>query len=199
MIDLQGFILAILPIALSPGASFTLAISSVSSSGFRGVLKVIVGTGLGIVVHGILVGLGVSSVIAENAMLLNALTLCGIAFLFYLGVKLLVSGFNARSGASFAVKKIGVKDAFLLNIFNVKALLFYLTVVPMFAGADFIHYLYLSSLHVFIMLAWTSVCSLLFIMAQKQLSFAKVSLVVNVAGGVCLVYLACVSAFAFNR
>jgi len=198
MIDLQGFTLAILPIALSPGASFALSMSNMSSTGFQGVLKVIVGTGLGIAVHGILVGLGVSSVIVENAMLLNALKLCGIAFLFYLGVRLLASGFSARSGSSYALKEAGVKDAFLLNIFNVKALLFYLTVVPMFAGADFMNYLYLSSLHVFIMLTWTSMCSLLFIMAQKQLSFAKISAVVNVAGGVCLVYLACVSAVAFN-
>ncbi|MDU7870841.1 MAG: LysE family translocator, partial [Pantoea sp.] len=36
-IDYSGFLVAILPIALSPGASFTLAINSALAEGWRGV------------------------------------------------------------------------------------------------------------------------------------------------------------------
>ncbi len=188
-----------IPVALSPGASFTLAISNVSVTGLRGAFKVIAGTGLGIIVHGALVGLGISSLLVENMALLSVLKIAGIAFLFYLGIRLLVSGLKAHVGTFESLKEVGVKEAFLLNIFNVKALLFYLTIVPIFAGIDVTNYLYLSSLHILTMAVWTIICSFLFIVAQERFSFSKSSMVVNVVGGLCLVYLSCASAFGLNN
>lgn len=188
-----------MPIAFSPGASFTPGISNASISGGRGVFKVIVGTGLGILVHGSFVGAGISNVIVKNAMLLNAIKLTGVIFLFYLGVRLLLSGLKFRNHHFKAPKETSIKEAFLLNIFNVKALLFYLTVVPIFAGVEFDSYLYLASLHVLIMCVWTTICSYIFLLAKKRISVLKVSMVVNIIGGSFLLYFSYLSAVNFNN
>lgn len=55
-----------MPIALFPIESFALAISSVSLQGFNGIFKVIMGTGFGVVVHKLLVGLSIFSFIVKN-------------------------------------------------------------------------------------------------------------------------------------
>ncbi|QUJ66197.1 LysE family translocator [Photobacterium sp. GJ3] len=199
MIDLQGFVFAMIPIALSPGASFTLAISNASASGARGAFKVIVGTGLGILVHGSLVGAGFSSFIVKNVILLNTLKLVGIIFLFYIGVRLLILGLEFRNGSFNELKETSIKEAFLLNIFNAKALLFYVTVVPIFAGIEFSTYLYLSVLHVLVMSVWTAICSYIFFLAKERGDFSKVSMVVNIIAGMCLVYFSYVSAVSFNN
>lgn len=190
--------LAMIPIALSPGASLSLAMSNVSSEGFRGVFKVIIGTGFGIVVHGMLVGLGISSFIVENVVLLSTLKLAGILFLFYLGIRLLLLARKSRPGVIGSLKSVSIQEAFLLNIFNAKAILFYLTVVPIFAGIHFVGYLYLSMLHVLIMAIWTSICSYCFVVAQKKFQLTNVNMTINIAGGLCLVYLSCVSALGLN-
>lgn len=197
--DWHGFIVAMFPIALSPGASFTLAISNASIAGFRGVFKVILGTGFGIILHGVFVGLGISSFIVKDVILLRIITLVGTAFLFYLGVKLLISGLKLRVRGPTSDEETSFQKAFLLNIFNVKAILFYLTVVPIFGGVNFVSYLYLSSLHVLVMSVWTAICGYLFITAQKNISFAKVSVIVNIIGGICLVYLSYIFSLSLNN
>ncbi len=185
------------PIALAPGASFTLDISNVMIFGARGVLKVILGTGLGILSHGLLVGLGISKLLMNNTYILNFLKLFGIIFLLYLGIKLLLSGLRSQNINTDSLKPVSIKEAFLLNIFNVKALLFYLTVVPLFAGSHLINYVYLASLHTLTMGIWTFICGFLFVVAQEKFQLLKIHTFVGVIGGVCLMYLACVSAFNF--
>ena len=56
-----AFIIAILPVALSPGASFTLAINNTLVAGARGLAAIILGTALGIYTHALLIGLGISA------------------------------------------------------------------------------------------------------------------------------------------
>ncbi|MCW2254756.1 threonine/homoserine/homoserine lactone efflux protein [Providencia alcalifaciens] len=53
-----GFILTLLPIVISLGASFSIALNSTLNKGFRGLVVPILGTGLGILTHGLLVGVG---------------------------------------------------------------------------------------------------------------------------------------------
>ena len=65
MVDYSVFILTLLPFALSPGASFTLAISNVAQVGLRGCVSVIIGTTGGIVFYSLLVGFGVLELITR--------------------------------------------------------------------------------------------------------------------------------------
>lgn len=109
--DLIGFTLAIAPIALSPGASFTLAINNAIQHGIRGTGKIITGTLLGIYTHTFLAGVGITRLVVTYSSLVNTLKILGTAYLLYLAARLIRSGLN------------------------IKAVMLYLTVVPVFAGS----------------------------------------------------------------
>ena len=143
MLDTMGFLLAIIPIALSPGASFTLAVSNISISGLRSAFSIILGTGVGILIHGFLVGIGVSNFIADSPIAMIALQITGVLFLGYLAIRLLLNGvLSFKNKAKLNSNLAGFKEALLLNLFNAKAIILYLTVVPIFAGKELVNYFF---------------------------------------------------------
>ncbi|MEI8634922.1 LysE family transporter [Vibrio sp. PP-XX7] len=85
--NVSGFVFSILPIALSPGVSFTLAISNVSLSGMRGAYKVVIGTGIGIALHALVAGLGVSGFLADQPIYNQCIKRCRGALLILAGGK----------------------------------------------------------------------------------------------------------------
>ncbi|PIF02068.1 MAG: hypothetical protein CR979_01600, partial [Propionibacterium sp.] len=163
--------------------------SNVSIAGIRGVLNIILGTGLGIFIHGIFAGVGVSKIIAESPILFSLLKILGILFLFYLGIRFIVLAFKSNNKLD-SHKEVSIKESFLLNIFNAKALLFYITVVPIFAGINFINYIYLSLLHILTMAIWLLICGFVFVFAQEKMKSSKFEKVINLIGGVVLIGLA---------
>ncbi|RBP79547.1 LysE family translocator [Marinomonas rhizomae] len=196
--DIQGFVIAILPIALSPGASFTLALSNVAINGMKGAFKVLIGTGLGIILHGLLVGLGISNVLNKSQVVMNSLQIIGIAFLLWLGLKLVTSGMKLlHHKMEFTASDVSVKQAFLLNIFNAKAIVLYLTVVPIFAGSSLSSYLLLATTHVIIMALWILIFSLMFCFAKEKLKVNIISAIINIVGGGCLLTMSCHSALNY--
>ena len=82
-----AFIIAILPVALSPGASFTLAINNTLVAGARGLAAIILGTALGIYTHALLIGLGISALLVRSPIIFNLLSVAGAAYLLWLGVQ----------------------------------------------------------------------------------------------------------------
>lgn len=90
--DILGFTAAILPIAMSPGASFTMAVNNAVHDGFRGVTPVIAGTAAGIYIHAMLAGLGVTRLVAGSSPAMGALRICGTVYLFWLAIRMLKSG-----------------------------------------------------------------------------------------------------------
>lgn len=196
--DIQGFVIAILPIAISPGASFTLAMSNVAMNGIQGAFKVVIGTGLGIVLHGLLVGLGISNLLSKSQFVMSSLQIIGIAFLLLLGLKLVTSGMKLlHNKAVFTASDVSIKQAFLLNTFNAKAIILYLTVVPIFAGSGLSSYLLLSTIHVTIMALWILIFSLMFCFAKEKLKVNIIGAAVNIIGGLCLLYMSCHSALNY--
>lgn len=196
--DIHGFVIAILPIALSPGASFTLALSNVAINGIKGAFKVVIGTGLGIILHGLLVGLGISNVLSKSQFVMSSLQVFGIAFLLWLGLKLVTSGMKLlHHKMEFTASDVSVKQAFLLNIFNAKAIILYLTVVPIFAGSGLSSYLLLSIIHVTIMTLWILIFSLVFCFAKERLKVNIIGAAVNIIGGLCLLHMSCHSALNY--
>ncbi|NVK72944.1 MAG: LysE family translocator [Oceanospirillaceae bacterium] len=193
--DIQGFVIAILPIALSPGASFTLALSNVAMNGIKGAFKVVMGTGLGIILHGLLVGLGISNALNKSQVVMNSLHIIGMAFLLWLGLKLVTSGMKLLHHKTvLSASNVSIKQAFLLNVFNTKAIILYLTVVPIFAGSGLSSYLLLSIIHVTIMTLWILIFSLVFCFAKERLKVNIISSVINIIGGLCLLYMSLHSA-----
>ncbi len=62
-----GFAVAVLPLALTPGASLTLTTTYLLRGERQSAKLCVVGTGLGILTHGTLAGLGLSAVVMRSA------------------------------------------------------------------------------------------------------------------------------------
>ncbi|MDV5355880.1 LysE family translocator [Enterobacter asburiae] len=189
-INIMGFIPVLLPVALSPGASFTLAMNSALAGGRGGLLRTLAGTALGIYTHALLIGLGVTAILVSSPALFNALKYAGAAYLIWLGVQLIRSGLTTKE---VTLQEDGptvtLKEAWLANVLNPKAIVFYLTVVSQFAGSrgDVSHYLLLATVHVLVMGVWLIALSNMLIFSAQRANPANVKRGVNLAGGVVLI------------
>ena len=197
LINVAGFLLALLPVALAPGASLTLSLANASASGYRGVAKVVAGTALGILCHGAMAGFGISSLVAHHPAVLKLLKAVGLVYLLYLAIRLIKTGISPTQTPQPASQHNQVKDAFLLNLLNVKALLFYLSIVPIFAGNQAFDYVYLSVVHIAIMALWTFAICTLYLRAQATIGLAVSSRLIHFVGGLCLLYLCGTTAVSF--
>ena len=188
-----AFIIAILPVALSPGASFTLAINNTLVAGTRGLSAIILGTALGIYTHALLIGLGISALLVRSPIIFNLLSVAGAAYLLWLGVQLLRRGRHiSQPVAAYRSARMGIKDAWLANVLNPKAVMLYLTVVSQFAGRDhaLLHYLLLASIHVAIMALWLVIICFTLLTSARVINIRKLSIAINIGGGLILVFFA---------
>ena len=188
-----AFIIAILPVALSPGASFTLAINNTLVAGARGLAAIILGTALGIYTHALLIGLGISALLVRSPIIFNLLSVAGAAYLLWLGVQLLRRGRHiSQPVASYRSACMGIKDAWLANVLNPTAVMLYLTVVSQFAGRDhaLLHYLLLASIHVAIMALWLVIICFTLLTSARVINIRKLSIAINIGGGLILVFFA---------
>lgn len=187
--NLLGFALAILPVALSPGASFTLAMNNAVQQGIRCTGRIILGTLLGIYTHALLAGLGITRLIAAYPALMNTIKIIGTAYLIYLAIRLIRSGLNAQDMAfTSGNRSTGIKEAYLANVLNIKAIMLYLTVVPAFAGSGATpwSYLVLASIHVAIMALWLLFAGQMLIRSAAKISTRKLKKVIDIGGGTLL-------------
>ncbi|MBK0079241.1 MULTISPECIES: LysE family translocator [Kosakonia] len=189
-INIMGFIPVLLPVALSPGASFTLAMNSALAGGRGGLLRTLAGTALGIYTHALLIGLGVTAILVSSPALFNVLKYAGAAYLMWLGVQLIRSGLTTSEMTLRADgPTVTLKEAWLANVLNPKAIVFYLTVVSQFAGSrgDVSHYLLLATVHVLVMGAWLIALSNVLVFSAQKANPVNVKRVVNLAGGAVLI------------
>ncbi|MDO6406022.1 LysE family translocator [Pantoea phytobeneficialis] len=192
-LNLIAFIIAILPVALSPGASFTLAINNTLSAGSRGLAAIIVGTALGIYTHALLIGSGISALLLHSPRVFTLLSFAGSLYLFWLGVQLIKRGRNVASPyLSARPRQTTMKEAWLANVLNPKAVMLYLTVVSQFAGKQsaFAHFLLLATVHILIMSLWLVLVCFALLTSAKLINIQKMGFFINVIGGAVLVIFA---------
>jgi threonine/homoserine/homoserine lactone efflux protein len=189
-INLLGFMPALLPVALSPGASFTLVMSSALAGGRRGLFRTLAGTALGIYTHALLIGLGITAVIVSSPAMYGVLKMAGTVYLLWLGGMLIRSGLNAKHAPSQnSLSSVTVREAWLANLLNPKAIIFYLTVVSQFAGkhGGVGSYLTLASVHVAVMSLWLITLSHTLVFSAKNANPVMLKKYVNIAGGALLI------------
>ncbi|WP_349886853.1 LysE family transporter [Pantoea ananatis] len=192
-INLTGFLPALLPIALSPGASFTLAMNSALTAGRKGLVKTLLGTALGIYTHALLIGLGLSTALVTSPALFALLKIAGVLYLFWLGGLLLITGVRTRA---FVLRTTGrattFKGAWLANVANPKAVLFYLTVVSQFVGdrAGIDAFLTLATVHIVVMSLWLALFSQALVFSAQKINPVALKRYVNIGGGLLLIGIA---------
>ncbi|MDE9447132.1 LysE family translocator [Xenorhabdus bovienii] len=188
-IDILSFMPALLPVALSPGASFTLVMSSALSGGRSGLLRTLAGTAVGIYSHALLIGLGITAIIISLPGVYNVLEVVGTIYLLWLGFMLIRRGIKSKpDNVVSSPHSITAVDAFITNILNPKAIIFYLTVVSRFAGQQggVGSYLILASVHVVVMSLWLVIVSHILIFSAKSSNPVLLKKYVNISGGLLL-------------
>lgn len=178
---LLGFGVALVPIVLTPGASFTLVSERGVSGDHRGALATIVGTGAGILTHAVLAGAGLAAVVMSSAQLYSAIRVIGAMYLIVLGLMLLwqsrahVADITdvaenaptpARDGEPRAPQTSmwgALAKAYVANVLNVKAAAVYLSLAPQFLTAHEVGtfaMVQLATVHVGLMGLWLGLWAL---------------------------------------
>jgi threonine/homoserine/homoserine lactone efflux protein len=135
-----GFLLAVLPLVATPGASFTLLAQRVVSHGPRQAASVILGTATGLYIHAGMAAAGLSALVMRSSELFTALRVAGGVYLIALGLWTWRSRSHgsARAPTPAAlplgrrVRSSTYGHALLGNVLNPKAASIYLTLAPQF-------------------------------------------------------------------
>lgn len=189
-LNLLGFMPALLPVALSPGASFTLVMSGALAGGHKGLFRTLAGTALGIYTHAVLIGFGITAVLISSPAIFAVLKFFGTAYLLWLGAMLIRNGIRANSeGFADTKHSVTLREAWIANVLNPKAIIFYLTVVSQFAGVQggVCNYLTLASVHIVVMSVWLYAVSQTLIFSVKKANPLMLKKYVNIAGGMLLI------------
>jgi threonine/homoserine/homoserine lactone efflux protein len=152
------FAFASLVLIALPGPDYALITRNALIGGRSAGIRTALGGATGLTVHAAAAALGLSALLATSAAAYATLKLVGVAYLVYLGLKLLLSARSdevekpARTGHWFA-------QGFLSSALNVKVALFFLTFLPQFlpdTGSTLPAALGLSAIFAAIYIAWFS-------------------------------------------
>src|SRR5918999_5136823 len=151
------FVISSLVLIALPGPDQALIMRNALVGGRTAGLRAMLGGASGLTLHASAAALGVSALLATSATAYATLKLVGVAYLLYLGVKMLRSARRpgelepeARGGRPFM-------QGFVSNALNPKVALFFLTFVPQFlpdGGSTLPVALALSATFAAIYLAW---------------------------------------------
>lgn len=193
-----GFLVAITPVALTPGASFTLATQRTLAGHRNATAWVVVGTATGIYVHALLAAVGLSAVVMRSAQAFTVVKVLGGIYLVSLGAwTLWQTGHRQQSKASGAPQlpwtgRHSYPQAVLANVLNPKAASVYLTLAPQFLTADqvgVLTMLLLATVHVAVMAVWLTVWTAVLRRARRAARSDRLTTTVNRVGGAILIAL----------
>jgi threonine/homoserine/homoserine lactone efflux protein len=140
-VAVAGFLVAVLPLIATPGASLTLLVQHVTAGGRRRAVPVVLGTITGLYVHATLALLGLSALVMQSSQTFAAVRLAGAAYLVGLSLWTWRSARAEDSGRQ--ARMLGRRrlplapdsayaQAVVANVLNPKAASIYLTLVPQF-------------------------------------------------------------------
>jgi len=154
-------------LTITPGVDTVMVLRTSTSAGPRGGAAASFGICLGLLVWGTSAASGLTALLAASELTFTFVRWAGAAYLFYLGVKLLLEPRASLAGAKAAVAgatlnqktKVGFQRGFLSNILNPKVGVFYVTFLPQFIphGVNVAAFsLLLAGIHVLLTSVWFS-------------------------------------------
>ena len=188
MIDsyLWVFVPAIILLTLTPGIDTLLVIRNTARGGWRDGLATSVAICCGLFVHASLSALGISLLLLQSAWLFGVVKLAGAGYLIWLGVKSLRLAFSGKPG--FRVPEISVqrrdlplvislREGFLSNVLNPKAIIFYMAFLPQFiypGEPALIKSLFLAAIHFVFANLWQLMIVLFTVKAYRWLNHPRI-------------------------
>ena len=153
------FVISSLVLIALPGPDQALIMRNALVGGRTAGVRTMLGGATGLTLHAGAAALGVSALLATSAAAYATLKLVGIAYLLYLGVKMLRSAGTPSEPAQPARGGRPFLQGFVSNALNPKVALFFLTFVPQFLpdhGSTLPAALGLSAIFAAIYLGWFS-------------------------------------------
>ena len=133
------FIMTSILVILSPGQDFVLVLSRSISQGSKAGIVTAAGVSTGLIGHTILASAGLGTILMASDVLFVFIKVIGGAYLFYLGLKLIVSKSSIAIADSEHKPMIKLfLEGAISNISNPKVTLFYFAFLPQFisSGVD---------------------------------------------------------------
>ncbi|MCJ7626248.1 MAG: LysE family translocator [Anaerolineaceae bacterium] len=132
------FILTSLVVIVTPGQDMILVMSRAISQGSKAGVLTAVGVSIGLLGHTLLTALGLGSLLIASQYLFTILKFVGAGYLFYLGVRLLLSRESElalQEKKPTQLRKL-ITEGALSNISNPKVTIFYFAFLPQFFSSD---------------------------------------------------------------
>ncbi|MEU5161283.1 LysE family translocator [Streptomyces sp. NPDC020875] len=162
--QLLGFVIAIVPVTLTPGTSFTLVTQQVIAGTRADGVRVAFGTACGLLIHATFAAVGLSALVMSSARALTVVKIVGGLYLVWLGVSTWRSARRSavppedRPRPKLPWNRLGsFGQGLFANLLNPRAAWVYLTLVPQFltAGRPLPPQIAaLSVAHVIVVLGW---------------------------------------------
>lgn len=138
--DLWLFVVAGLLLNITPGPDTAYIVGRSVQFGWRGGCAAVLGIGTGCFVHVFAAAVGLSALLAASSTAFLAVKLIGAAYLFYVGVRMILSRPSADMSEPAAPPAMSLRQVFwqgaLTNALNPKVALFFLAFLPQFVDAD---------------------------------------------------------------
>ncbi len=141
MFDIQNygsFILAIILFQLTPGPGTIAILNATARRGTSTGMKAVFGTLSGDFVYMSAATLGLASILNAYPNLLSSLQWMGVAYLFWMGWKLL-RGSGAKQTTEMGLEKEGwvyFRQALAVSLTNPKVIIFFMAFFPLFLGQE---------------------------------------------------------------
>jgi len=136
-----GFIVAGVLLNLTPGADTMYILTRSITQGRRAGIYSVLGITSGGLIHTTFAAFGLSIILAKSALAFSIVKYIGVAYLVYLGIKMITERNNLFDNKS---QKIETTDLFkiyrqglLTNVLNPKVALFFLSLLPQFINPHY--------------------------------------------------------------
>ena len=165
-LDLWTFLLAITLLTMSPGADTMIVIRNTLRGGAKDGLVSSLGICSGLFVHATLSAVGISAILLYSATAFTLLKMLGALYLLWLGFNSLKSFWKAKKGhQTYVAPKDfhflrSLKEGFLSNVLNPKAVIFYMAFLPQFISHEhsaLAQSLFLALIHFIIGTIWQAI------------------------------------------
>ena len=201
-----SFIVISLMIIIIPGPDFFIVLNNT----LKGDAKNGIMAGLGIssahVFYSALAAFGLIFILTTSYYVFTVIKILGSIYIAYLGIKTIL---NAKKAFNISTDKdvktdmklrLSYKQGFISTIFNPKAILFYVSILPQFITKEdgSMQILVLSSLFILTVFIWFFLCSFLFNYIRQIFNNVKIKSMLDYAIGTVLIGLA-ISIFRLEK
>lgn len=138
----ETFLLAAILLNLTPGNDTLYILSRTMAQGRKAGIMSVLGIGTGSLVHTFFAAIGLSVIIAQSTVLFNIIKYAGAAYLFYIGIRMVLSGSPVvilNDPGNQQYKKI-YRQAVVTNVLNPKVALFFISFLPQFIDPAYSHH-----------------------------------------------------------